>query len=70
MFIEQLRCDYDVSKLFEEKSILSRTKPAANSGLDAHTVSTVIGPVTGLFVLPSRCRGCGPRRPLREEIPD
>ena len=70
MFIEQLRCDYDVSELFEEKSILSPTKPAANSGLDAHTVSTVVDLVTGLYVLPSRCCVCGPRRPLLEETPD
>lgn len=42
MFIKQLRRDYDVSELFEEKSILSPTKPAANSSLDAHVISTVI----------------------------
>ena len=66
VFIEQLRCNYDVSELFEEKSVLSPTKPAANSGLDARTMSTVIGLVTGLCVLPR----CGPRRPLLEETPD
>ena len=70
MFIKQLRCDYDVSELFEEKSIVSPTKPAANSGLDAHIVSTVIGLVTGLYVLPSRYCECGPWRPLLEKTRD
>ena len=69
MFIEQLRCDYDVSELFEEECILGPTKPVVNSGLYMDTVSTALSLVTDLYFLPSRSYGCGPRCPLLEENP-
>ena len=70
MFIEQLRCDYDVSELFEEESILGPTELAADSGLYVDTISAVTGPAAGFYVLPSKCCRCGPRRPLLEETPE
>lgn len=36
MFIEQLRCDYYVSELFQEECILGPTKPTVDSGLCRH----------------------------------
>ena len=70
MFVEQLRCDYDVSELFEEECILDPTKPAVNSGLQLDSVSRVLSLVMGLYVSPSRCCGCGLQRLLLEETPE
>ena len=68
MFIEQLRCDYDVTELFQEERILGPTEPTVDSGLCTDTVSTMIDVVMGL--LRSRCYGCAPRHPLLEETPE
>lgn len=70
MFIEQLRCDYDVSELFQEECIFGPTEPTMDSGLCTETVSTTTGVVMHVYVLPSRCCGCGPQRPSPEETPE
>ena len=70
MFVEQLRCDYDVSELFQKMCILSPAKPTMDSGLCRNTVNTRTGVKMGLYVLPSRCCACGPQRPLLEETPE
>lgn len=67
MFVEQLRCDYDVSELFEEEGILDPTKPAMKSGLHLDSVSTILSMVMGVYALPSRRCGCGLQRPLLAE---
>ena len=68
MFIEQLRCDYDISELFQEECVLGPTQPTVNSCLWADTVSTISGLVMSLYNLLSRYCECGLRRPLLEEI--
>ncbi len=50
MFIEQLRCDYNVSKPFQEERIFSPTKPTMDSGLYTETVSTMIGIVMSAYL--------------------
>lgn len=70
MFIEQLRCDYDISELFQEKCILGPTKSTMDSGLYTATISTMFEAEMTLDVLPSRCCGCGPQRPSLEETPE
>ena len=70
MFIEQLRGNYDVSELFQEECVLRPTKPTMDSGLFTDNVSTIVSVVRGLYVLRSRCCGCGPQHRSPEESPE
>lgn len=70
MFIEQLRCDYDVSELLQEEYILGPTKPTVDSSLYVVILSTTLKVTMGLYALPSKCCAYGPQRPSLEETPE
>ena len=70
VFVEQLRCNYNISELFQEKRIFGPTKSTMDSGLCTDTVSTILVAEMSLSVLPSRCCECGPQRPSLEETPE